>query len=166
MVLAKYWGGGEVAGIISASGGSSVRRAVRSPLSGSTRLSAAITTTAQVTSLDIRRLGGRGIFTCSFSRDRSTQRMIFCLGEQELIQRILGRAYRWVISAILGLAKSHGSILPPWRLPSPHSMMEYQGLREKVHLCSSVDTVVDTNKNMLQDSKKILVKLLFSCEKI
>ena len=59
MVLAKYWGGA-VAGIIRASRGSGVRRAVRSPLSGSTHLSPAITTTAQVTSLNIRPLRGKG----------------------------------------------------------------------------------------------------------
>ena len=79
MVLAKYWGGA-VAGIISASGGSSVRRAVRSPLSGSSRLSAAITTTAQVTSLNIRPLRGKGEGGFLRVNSCSTAGMIFCAG--------------------------------------------------------------------------------------
>ena len=91
MVLAKYWGGA-VAGIISASRGSSVRRAVRSPLSGSTHLSAAITTTAQVTSLNIRRLGGGGVLRV---HSHSAARMMFrMMGELEWIYGILGRAYQ------------------------------------------------------------------------
>ena len=110
MVLAKYWGGA-VAGIISASRGSSVRRAVRSPLSGSSRLSAAITTTAQVTSLNIRPLGGEGDFyVLILTRLKGGY---FAWGNRSEY-RVLGRVfYRWVISAILGLAKSHGSTLPP-----------------------------------------------------
>ena len=57
---------------------------------------------------------------------------------------LLGRYFAWVIlgrgvwkggrviRAILGLAKSHGSALPPWRLPgSTNSMMEYQMHKDK-----------------------------------
>ena len=70
-----------MAGIISASRGSGVRRAVRSPLSGSSHLSAAITTTAQVTSLNIRPLRGKGEGGILRVNSYPTARMIFCMGD-------------------------------------------------------------------------------------
>ena len=133
--------------IIRASRGSGVRRAVRSPLSGSRRLSAAITTTAQVTSLNIRPLGGR----------RGGYFYVF------ILTGLLGRYFAWVIlgrgvwkggrviRAILGLAKSHGSALPPWRLPgSTNSMMEYQ-----MHKDKDKDKDKDTNTNTSISSLEI-----------
>ena len=122
-----------------------MRRAVRSPLSGSSRLSAAITTTAQVTSLNIRPLGGR----------RGGYFYVF------ILTGLLGRYFAWmilgrgvwkggrVIRAILGLAKSHGSALPPWRLPgSTNSMMEYQ-----MHKDKDKDTNTNTSISSLEISQ-------------
>ena len=133
--------------IIRASRGSGVRRAVRSPLSGSRRLSAAITTTAQVTSLNIRPLGGR----------RGGYFYVF------ILTGLLGRYFAWVIlgrgvwkggrviRAILGLAKSHGSALPPWRLPgSTNSMMEYQMHKDKD---KDKDNITKTSTSSLEISQ-------------
>ena len=78
---------------------------------------------------------------------------------------LLGRYFAWmilgrgvwkggrVIRAILGLAKSHGSALPPWRLPgSTNSMMEYQMHKDK-DKDKDKDNITKTSTSSLEISQ-------------